>query len=220
MTRISTVHGSTPFIGILKRYKGRKRKQQGGGFLKRGIKKRVIQRHSHKCRRRWIIRNTMPIKGAVNNQSLCVFPITPTDLSMAHYRYVKVPAQTFSITPIHVYMDQQPDLINLTRSFVKLNMAFKTTGNANLTSHAYAVVTMLILTNNIAHTLFKQINRPFPARGHVPRYALATLNWRASSRANTNCMSLLSVTCHVTWLSSIEVQHRSDLCMLHAACNS
>ena len=52
MTRISTVHGSTPFTGVLKRSKGRKRKQQGGGFLKRGIKKRVIQRHSHKCRRR------------------------------------------------------------------------------------------------------------------------------------------------------------------------
>ena len=69
----------------------------------------------------------MPIKGAVNNQSLRVFPITPMDLSMAHYKCVKVPAQTFSITPIHVYMDQQPDLINLTRSFVKLNMVFKTT---------------------------------------------------------------------------------------------
>ena len=38
------------------------------------------------------------------------------------------------------------------------------------------------------------MNRPFAARGHVPRYALATLNWRASSPANTNCISLLSVT--------------------------
>ena len=203
MTHISTVHGSTPFIGVLKRYKGRKRKQQGGGFLKRGIKKRVIQRHSHKCRRRWIICNTMPIKGAVNNQSLRVFPITPMDLSMAHYRYVKVPAQTFSITPIHVYMDQQPDLINLTRSIVKLNMVFKTTRNANLTSHAYAVATMLILANNIAHTLFKQINRPFAARGHVPRYALAMLNWRASSPANTICISLLSVARVYSWKAII-----------------
>ena len=92
-------------------------------------------------------------------------------------------------------MNQQPDLINLTRSFVKLSMAFKTTGNANLTSHAYAVATMLILANNIAHTLFKQLNRPFAARGHVPRYALAMLNWRASSPANTICTSLLSVAC-------------------------
>ena len=48
MTRISTVHGSTPFTGVLKRYKGRKRKRQGGGRLKRGIKKLVIQRRSHK----------------------------------------------------------------------------------------------------------------------------------------------------------------------------
>ena len=39
----------------------------------------------------------MPIKGAVNNQSLRVFPITPMDLSMAHYRYVKVPAQPLAL---------------------------------------------------------------------------------------------------------------------------
>ena len=78
--------------------------------------------------------------------------------SYAHYRYVKVPAQTSSITPIQVCVDEQPDLINLTRSFVKLNVAFKTTGNANLTSHAYTVAAMLIPANDIAHTLFKHIN--------------------------------------------------------------
>ena len=48
MTRISTVHSSIPFTGVLKRYKGRKRKRQGGECLKRGIKELVIQRRSHK----------------------------------------------------------------------------------------------------------------------------------------------------------------------------
>ena len=86
----------------------------------------------------------MPIKGAANNQS--------------RYRCVKVPVQTSSITPIHVYMDRQSDLINLTRNFVELKVGFKTMGNANLTSHADAVATMHIPVNNIAYTLFKQIN--------------------------------------------------------------
>ena len=85
----------------------------------------------------------MPIKGAANNES--------------RYRCVKVPVQTSSITPIHVYMDRQSDLINLTRNFVKFKVGFKTMGNANLTSHADAVATMHIPAN-IAYTLFKQIN--------------------------------------------------------------
>ena len=85
----------------------------------------------------------MPIKGAANNQS--------------RYRCVKVPVQTSSITPIHVYMDRQSDLINLTRNFVEFKVGFKTMGNANLTSHADAVAIMHILAN-IAYTLFKQIN--------------------------------------------------------------
>ena len=100
----------------------------------------------------------MPIKGAANNQSLHVSTIPPKDLSTARYRCVKVPVQTSSITPIHVYMDRQSDLINLTRNFVELKVGFKTMGNANLTSHADAVATMHIPANNIAYTLFKQIN--------------------------------------------------------------
>lgn len=99
----------------------------------------------------------MPIKGAANNQSLHVSTIPPKDLSTARYRCVKVPVQTSSITPIHVYMDRQSDLINLTRNFVEFKVGFKTMGNANLTSHADAVATMHIPAN-IAYTLFKQIN--------------------------------------------------------------
>lgn len=90
---------------------------------------------------------------AENNQSLHVLAIPPTDLSMARYRYNKVAAKTSSITHIYAYVDQQSDLIDLTRCFVKLNVGFKTTGNANLTSCADAVATMLTLANNIAETL-------------------------------------------------------------------
>ena len=64
MVRISTERQSDPIIGvgtasptdpvssILKRYKGRKRKQQRGGFLTSRIKKIGKRRRVHKRRRR------------------------------------------------------------------------------------------------------------------------------------------------------------------------
>ena len=64
MVRISTVRQSDPIIGvgaasptdpvssILKRYKGRRRKQQRGGFLTSRIKKIGMRRRVHKRRRR------------------------------------------------------------------------------------------------------------------------------------------------------------------------
>ena len=100
----------------------------------------------------------MSIKGAEQNSSLDLFRIPPTDLSTVKYRYVKIPPQTSSITPIQVYVERQSDLIDLSRSFVQLDLGFKTTENANLTARAYNVGMMTSPANNIAHTLFKQIN--------------------------------------------------------------
>ena len=48
-----------------------------------------------------------PRKQAAINPNLNLFTIPPTDLSTASYRYVKVPPQTASITPIHVYIERQ-----------------------------------------------------------------------------------------------------------------
>ena len=48
-----------------------------------------------------------PRKQAAINPNLNLFTIPPTDLSTASYRYVKVPPQTASITPIHVYIEIQ-----------------------------------------------------------------------------------------------------------------
>ena len=105
----------------------------------------------------------MSIKGAEQNSSLDLFRIPPTDLSTVKYRYVKIPPQTSSITPIQVYVERQSDLIDLSRSFVQLDLGFKTTENANLTARANNVGMMTSPANNIAHTLFKQIN--FRANG-------------------------------------------------------
>ena len=62
-----------------------------------------------------------------------------------------------------MYVERQSDPIDLSRSFVQLDLGFKTTENANLTARAYNVAMMTSPANNIAHTLFKQIN--FRANG-------------------------------------------------------
>ena len=105
----------------------------------------------------------MATKKAALNPNLNLFTIPPTDLTTASHRYVKVPLQTSSITPIHGYIERQSDYIDLERSFVELDQGFKTTGNANLTSRNDDVNRMTAPANNLAHTLFKQIN--FRANG-------------------------------------------------------
>ena len=105
----------------------------------------------------------MATKKAALNPNLNLFTIPPTDLTTASHRYVKVPLQTSSITPIHGYIERQSDYIDLERSFVELDQGFKTTGNANLTSRNDDVNRMTAPANNLAHTLFKKIN--FRANG-------------------------------------------------------
>ena len=71
---------------------------------------------------------------------------------------MKVSPQTSSITPIEIYVPKQTEFIDWDRSFVELDLGFKTTGNANLTAWVDAVNRKLATCNNLAHSLFKQIN--------------------------------------------------------------
>lgn len=105
----------------------------------------------------------MATKTAALNPNLNLFTIPPTDLTTASYRYIKVPPQTSSITPIHVNIERQSDYIDLERSFVELDLGFKTTANSNPTSLVDDVNRMTAPANKLAHTLFKQIN--FRANG-------------------------------------------------------
>ena len=100
----------------------------------------------------------MSINETEQNPSLDLFRIPPTDLSTVKYRYVKIPPQTSSITPIQVFMEWQSDPIDLSRSFVQLDLGFKTTENANLTGRVNNVGMMTSPANSIAHIPFKQIN--------------------------------------------------------------
>ena len=95
----------------------------------------------------------MSIKGAEQNSSLDLFRIPPTDLSTVKYRYVKLPPQTSSVTPIEVYVERQSDLIDLSRSFLQLDLGIKTTENANLTARTSNVGKMTSPANNISHNI-------------------------------------------------------------------
>lgn len=70
------------------------------------------------------------------NPSLNLFKIPPTDLTTASARFVKGPPLTASITPIQVYVEGQTEFLDLQRSYVELDLGFKTTADANLTSRA------------------------------------------------------------------------------------
>ena len=98
------------------------------------------------------------IKSAQHNPNLSLFQVPPTDLSTVSSRWVKIPPLTSSITPIQIYIDKQSDLIDLSRSFVEIDVGFKTTAGGNLTSRNDDVGRMTSFANNLAHTLFKQIN--------------------------------------------------------------
>ena len=71
---------------------------------------------------------------------------------------MKVSPQISSITPIEVYAPKQTQFIDFTKSFVELDLVFKTTDDGNLTSSADNNGHILWPVNNIAHSLFKQVN--------------------------------------------------------------
>ena len=87
-----------------------------------------------------------------------MFTIPPTDLSAVKYKYVKVSPQTSSLTPIEIYVERQSECIDLSRSFIEIDAGFKTDADANWTSRADDTKEMLCPINNLAHSLFKQIN--------------------------------------------------------------
>ena len=148
MTRISSVRSSALSLGWV----------QG-----------IIIRESH-------LSFEMATETAALNPNLNLFTIPPTNLTTTSYRYVKVPHQTSSITPIHVYIERQSDYIDLERSFVELDLGFKMTGNANLTSRNYDVNRIIAPAKNLVHTLFKQIN--FRVNGTLLKEQLDTYHFK------------------------------------------
>jgi len=91
--------------------------------------------------------------AGVRNPRLNMFRTPPTDVSMSSRRSVRINPFNTGINPVTFQVDPQEDFIDLNESFFEVELAIKTGGGGNL-----AQATLVGLGNNLAHTLFKQIN--------------------------------------------------------------
>lgn len=88
----------------------------------------------------------------VTNPKLGMFQLPPTDMSIKTTRELPISPSSASIEPIHFEFESQ-GFLDLDRSYIELELRMvKTDGNA------LAIGDVLVLANNLAHTLFKQID--------------------------------------------------------------
>ena len=93
-----------------------------------------------------------PGSKSVLNPQLNLFTVPPTDLSISSYRIVPIQTYTTGINPVEFQVDPQEDYVDLSRSFFEVELALKLVNGDNVVE-----ATRLWPTNNLAHTLFKQI---------------------------------------------------------------
>ena len=94
-----------------------------------------------------------PGSKSVLNPKLKLFTVPPTYLSMASYPVVPIQTYTMGINPVKFQVDPQEDYMDLSRSFFEIELALKLANGNNVVE-----ATRLWPTNNLAHTLFKQIS--------------------------------------------------------------
>ena len=79
---------------------------------------------------------------------------TPMDLSMSSRRFVKINPFNTGINPVTFQVDPQEDFVDLSESYFEVELTVKKDiNNTNLLT-----ADLIGLANNLAHTLFKQIN--------------------------------------------------------------
>ena len=121
-----------------------------------------------------------PASKSVLNPQLNLFTVPPTDLSMSSYRIVPIQTYTTGIDPVEFQVDPQEDYVDLSRSFFEIELALKLANGDNI-----AEATRLWPTNNLAHTIFKQISvrlngtliSPQTDTYHYKAYLEALLNY-------------------------------------------
>ena len=91
--------------------------------------------------------------AGVRNPRLDMFTTPPTDLSMSSRREVRINPFNTGINPVTFQIDPQEDFIDMNESFFEVELAVKTAAGGNI-----AQASTVGLANNLAHTLFKQIN--------------------------------------------------------------
>ena len=90
------------------------------------------------------------LSAGIPNPYLNMFKIPPTDLSMSSRRFVRINLFNVGINPVTFQVDPQEDFIDLKESYFEVELTVNAT---NL-----AAADVIGLANNLAHTLFKQIN--------------------------------------------------------------
>ena len=91
--------------------------------------------------------------AGVRNPRLNMFSTPPTDVSMSSRRSVRINPFNTGINPVTFQVDPQEDLIDLNESFFEVELTVKKSDATNLLT-----ADVLGVANNLAHTLFKQIN--------------------------------------------------------------
>ena len=91
--------------------------------------------------------------AGVKNPRLNISHVPPTDLSMASRRLVKINPFNTGINPVNFQVDPQEDFLDMDESFFEVEIAIKKGDGNNLVE-----ANVMALVNNLAHSLFKQIN--------------------------------------------------------------
>ena len=91
--------------------------------------------------------------AGVSNPRLELFDVPDTDLSMSSRRWVKINPFNTGINPVTFQVDPQEDFLDLNESFFEVEFTAKKSDATNLLQ-----ADVMALANNLAHTLFKQIN--------------------------------------------------------------
>ena len=100
----------------------------------------------------------IPGSEPVVTPMLDLFKVPPTDFSIASRRKVPIHPFTTGITPGDFQIDPQSEYIDLSQSEFELELKLKKADGTALTA---ADTSTIFLTNNFAHSLFKQISVRF-----------------------------------------------------------
>ena len=91
--------------------------------------------------------------ASVLNPKLQMFSLPKSDLSISARREVRINPQTTGLNPISFQIEPSRDFINLDATFFEVELAIKKNDGNNL-----AAADRVVLANNLAHTLFRQIS--------------------------------------------------------------
>ena len=91
--------------------------------------------------------------AGVRSPRLDMFNVPPTDLSISSRRWIRINQFNTGINPVNFQIDPQEDFLDLNESFFEVELTMKKDNNTNLLA-----ADVLALVNNLANTLFKQIN--------------------------------------------------------------